>query len=340
MGFDGAGIQRYDLVNSEWLTPWDQTSNALDSDGVTSLALVSNSHILWAGGDFGLAEFDLINGTVLRNWDKGTNSGGLSLSIYDPMHITIHDNILHYAQQQNYQQSRDLIFRVDLTNNTSLSRLDVGDRIGTSGITNSLGMVGDELWVGVTPSQWWTGVGAVVRWNVSNGSWADTLESAGEIERVNAQYLGDCFPLNPADCELWVAYGENYLRRFNANNMTLLGSWDDVEGRIRGMVEWNGDYLFASLNGILRFDPTNTWLTSWTPSNGGMPSSGDEDVYSMKVIGDDLWVGTYAQNGWQTNSDVHTLNGTTGQWSSTAADQGTFLLAILQILQFVLTLYT
>ena len=323
VGFDGAGIQRYDLVNSEWLTPWDQASNALDSDGVTSLALVSNSHILWAGGDFGLAEFDLINGTVLRNWDKGTNSGGLSLSIYDPMHITIHDNILHYAHQQNYQQSRDLIFRVDLTNNTSLSRLDVGDRIGTTGITNSLGMVGDELWVGVTPSQWWTGVGAVVRWNVSNGSWADTLESTGEIERVNAQYLGDCFPLDPADCELWVAYGENYLRRFNANNMTLLGSWDDVEGRIRGMVEWDGDYLFASLNGILRFDPTNnTWLTSWTPSNGGMPSSGDEDVYSMKVIGDDLWVGTYAQNGWQTNSDVHTLNGTTGQWSSTAAGSG------------------
>ena len=77
------------------------------------------------------------------------------------------------------------------------------------------------------------------RWNVSNGSWADTLESTGEIERVNAQYLGDCFPLDPADCELWVAYGENYLRRFNANNMTLLGSWDDVEGRIRGMVDKN-----------------------------------------------------------------------------------------------------
>ena len=323
VGFDGAGIQRYDLVNNDWLTPWDQASNALDSDGVTSLTLISNSHILWAGGDFGLAEFDLINGTVLRNWDRGTNSGGLSLSSYDPMHITIHNNILHYAQQQNYQQSRDLIFRVDLNNNTSLSRLDVGDRIGTSGITNSLGMVGDELWVGVTPSQWWTGVGAVVRWNVSNGSWADTLESTGSIERVNAQYLGDCFPLDPADCELWVAYGENYLRRFNANNMTLLGSWDDVEGRIRGMVEWDGNYLFASLNGILRFDPTNnTWLTSWTPSNGGMPSSGDEDVYSMKVIGDDLWVGTYAQSGWQTNSDVHTLNGTSGQWSSIAAGSG------------------
>ena len=42
----------------------------------------------------------------------------------------------------------------------------------------------------------------------------------------------------------------------------------------------------------------------------------------MKVIGDDLWVGTYAQNGWQTNSDVHTLNGTTGQWSSIAAGSG------------------
>ena len=63
MGFDGAGIQRYDLVNSEWLTPWDQASNALDSDGVTSLALLSNSHILWAGGD--LASQNLISSMVL-----------------------------------------------------------------------------------------------------------------------------------------------------------------------------------------------------------------------------------------------------------------------------------
>ena len=89
--------------------------------------------------------------------------------------------------------------------------------------------------------------------------------------------------------------------------------------------EWlNGmETIFCIFEWYSSFDPTNnSWLTSWTPSNGGMPSSGDEDVYSMKVIGDDLWVGTYAQNGWQTNSDVHTLNGTTGQWSSTAAGSG------------------
>ena len=323
VGFDGVGILRFDLINSTWLTPWDTSSNLIDGNGVTSMVLGPNGNTIWAGGNFGLTEIDLATATVVRDWSKGSNSGGPTLSSYDPMHITIHNGILHYAQQQNYQQSRDLIFRINLTSNTSLSELDVGQRIGTSGITNGLGMVGDELWIGVTPSQWWTGVGAVVRWNVSNASWADTLDSTGSIERVNAQYLGDCFPLDPADCELWVAYGENYLRRFNAANMSLLGSWDDVEGRIRGMVEWDGNYLFASLNGLLRFDPTNdTWLTSWTPSNGGMPSSGDEDVYSMKIIGDDLWVGTYAQSGWQTNSDVHTLNGSTGQWTSIAAGSG------------------
>ena len=323
VGFDGAGIQRYDLVNSDWLSPWDQSSNVIGGDGVTSLALGESGHTLWAGGNFGLAEIDLNTSTVLRDWDKGTNSGGPTLSNWDPMHITIYGGILHYAQQLNYQNSRDLIFRINLSTDTSLSELDVGARIGTSGNTNGMNMVGDELWVGVTPSQWWTGIGAVVRWNVTNGSWADTLDSTGNIERVNAQYLGDCFPLDPADCELWVAYGENYLRRYNAANMTLLGSWDDVDGRIRGMVEFNGEYLFGSLDGLLRFDPTNdTWLTRWNPNNGGMPSSGDEDVYTVEVVGDDLWVGTYAQSGWNTNADIHIKNGTTGQWQSIAAGSG------------------
>ena len=122
VGFDGAGIQRYDLVNSDWLSPWDQNSNLIDGDGVTSLALGESGHTLWAGGNFGLAEIDLNTSTVIRDWNKGSNSGGPTLSNWDPMHITIYGGILHYAQQQNYQNSRDLIFRINLSTDTSRFR--------------------------------------------------------------------------------------------------------------------------------------------------------------------------------------------------------------------------
>ena len=67
--------------------------------------------------------------------------------------------------------------------------------------------------------------------------------------------------------------------------MTLLNQWDDVDGRIRGMVEFQGEYLFASMNGVLRWDPINqTWLSSWLPGDG-LPQDSELDFYSMKVVG-------------------------------------------------------
>ena len=154
--------------------------------------------------------------------------------------------------------------------------------------------MGDELWIGARPSQTWgnNGDGTIVRWNATTETWADNLDTIGNVLRVNARFLGDCFPLDPASCEMWVAYGDNIMRRFQADNMTLLDEWTDIDGPIRGMVEWNGTYLFASMNGVLRWDPINqTWLDSWVEGNG-LPSGISNQLYTMEVIGNNLWIGS------------------------------------------------
>ena len=63
---------------------------------------------------------------------------------------------------------------------------------------------------------------------MTNESWEDDLATIGNVLRVNARFLGECFPLNTSSCELWVAYGNFILRRFNADTMTLLDEWTDV----------------------------------------------------------------------------------------------------------------
>ena len=98
--------------------------------------------------------------------------------------------------------------------------------------------------------------------------------------------------------------------------MTLLDQWNDVDGRIRGMAEFNGEYVFASMNGILRWDPVNeTWLSPWTPSDG-LPSESQEDIYSMKTIGNSLWLssGSYGDGLVMVLYD--------GNWSTWEIDSG------------------
>ena len=92
--------------------------------------------------------------------------------------------------------------------------------------------------------------------------------------------------------------------------MTLLNEWTDIDGPIRGMEEYQGEYIFASMNGILRWNPLNeTWLNPWTPGDG-LPSNTEEEFYSMKVIGNDLWAGNMESNGWNSNAQILRKDGT------------------------------
>ena len=114
---------------------------------------------------------------------------------------------------------------------------------------------------------------------------------------------------------MWVAYGDNILRRFQYSTMTLLDEWSDFPGPVRGMEEFNGEYLFATMEGIYRWNPTNqTFETSWT-ENDGLPNNVEENFFSMEIVGDDLWIASHRQGSWNSNAQILTKNGTTGNWS-------------------------
>ena len=192
---------------------------------------------------------DLYNGSVITQWGRGSNQDGPTLPNYSPAEILIVEDVMYYSPQRaNSWNSRDEVYRINLNNNTSLSEIDAGDRLGFQGVIHGMNSIGDEVWISVVGTSGWGGSGdpgTIVRWNTTSNDWEDDLQTIGDVGRVNAQYLGDCYPLN-GSCELWVAYGDNILRRFSAGNMTLLNQWNDVDGRIRGMVEYQGCLLYTS----------------------------------------------------------------------------------------------
>ena len=321
LGFENLGIARFNLTSGTWLTPWDGSQGILGDDDVTVMIEGRALGTMWAGGDFGLTLIDLVNETTLTQWDRGANQDGPTLPNYSPGEILIVDEVLYYSPQRaNPWNSRDEIARINLDNNTSLQTIDAGQRLGFDGVVHGMNQIGDEVWISVVETSGWGGSGdpgTILRWNSTSEGWMDDLQTIGDVGRVNAQYLGDCFPLN-ASCEMWIAYGENILRRFSASNMTLLDQWDDVDGRIRGMVEYQGEYLFASMNGILRWNPSNeTWQSSWLPGDG-LPSESELDFYTLKVVGDDLW----AASGYGNDGHVMRLSGNNGNWTVWDVDTG------------------
>ena len=319
IGFENTGIGRYNLTSQQWLQTWDGDQGFIDDDDVTVLIPGHIEDTIWAGGDFGLTLIDVVNNNVLIDWNRGFNSGGPTLSNSAPAHVVIVDDILHYSTQRSnsWQQSNDEIFRINLSSNSSESTIDVGQELGWDGKIHSIGQVSEELWIGIRPRQYWNeGDGTIARWNLTNETWEESLSTISSVERVNAQFLGDCFPINASSCELWVAYGDNVMRRFSAQTMTLLDEWTDIPGPIRGIVEYQGDYLFASMDGILRWEPNNeTWLDPWVV-NDGLPSDAEDELYTMITVGDDLWAGSYSGGGFQTNSQIIRKNGTSGNWTT------------------------
>jgi len=326
IGYDGIGILRYDLSVDEWLSPWDSaTSNLLESNGVTAMVQDVNPNRIWVGGDMGLNLIDVVNGTLVEDWDSGSNPGGISLSNQEPAELTIVGDTLYYLQVRfgnNGYSSNDNVYRYDIVNMTQLSTLDVGSSEGSSGLLHGMGAVGDVIHFGMSDTQQWWESGYMVRWNHTSSSWMDSIEANGQVERVNAQFAGDCDP-TPTNCHLYAAYGDTPLHQVDMNG-NLVRSWDTgvLEGPIRGIVTWDGAVLFGTEDGIARYNySSNTWLSDWTENNG-LPNNVEDSVFSMKVIGDDLWVGTMLTSGWNRNSKILQLNGTTGQWTVHDAGSG------------------
>ncbi|MDE0708568.1 MAG: hypothetical protein OSB33_06430, partial [Candidatus Poseidoniales archaeon] len=326
IGYDGIGILRYDLTTDEWLSPWDSaTSTLLESNGVTAMIQDINPNRMWVGGDMGLNLIDVVNGTLEEDWDSGTNSGGITLSAQEPGELVIVGDTLYYMQVRfgnNGYSSNDYVYRYNIVNMTQLDTLDVGASEGSTAIVHGMGAVGDIIHFGISDTQNWWESGHMVRWNHTSDSWMNSIEASGQVERVNAQFAGDCDP-TPTNCHLYAAYGNTPLHQIDMNG-NLVRSWDDsvLEGPIRGIVTWDGAVLFGTEDGIARYNYTNnSWLSEWTENNG-LPNNVEEAVYSMDVIGDDLWVATMATNGWNRESKLLQLNGTSGQWTVHDAGSG------------------
>ena len=319
IGYDGVGILRYDLTTDEWLSPWDAVNtNLIESNGVTAMVRDVNPNRIWVGGDMGLNLIDVVNQTLDEDWDAGSNPGGISLSNQEPAELVIVGSTLYYLQVRfgnNGYSSNDFVYRYDIVNMTQQSTLDVGATEGSSAIVHGMGAVGDIIHFGMSDTQtWWEG-GYMVRWNHSSSSWLDSIEASGQVERVNARFAGDCDP-TPTNCHLYAAYGDTPLHQVDMNG-NLVRSWDNslIEGPIRGIVTWDGTVLFGTEDGVARYNySSNTWLSEWT-ENSGLPNNVEDAVYSMEVIGDDLWVSTMSTSGWNRNSKLLQLNGTSGQWT-------------------------
>lgn len=318
IGLNGMGVARYDRINDVWLQEWDSSNsnNLVTDNDVTTLIPDRLPHRIWIGGDFGLRLIDLVNETVEETFSRANGQNA-------PGELVIIGNVLYYSEARAGTQSNDNIYRYDIDNMTALSSLDAGQQISQSGLVYGIGEGPDGmLWIGVTPSGWWgLDAGSVVRWDHANDTWGNALDATGSILRVNSVYAGECEPLNTSACHIFASYGEKVHRHFDYNG-NLLNEWDDtvLQGPIRSIDLYQGLIHFATYDGIARYDMYNdTWATTLTADNGGLPANSEDTIFDIEIVGDDLWYTTMANNGWNRNSRIFQYNGTTQTWSSWTA---------------------
>ena len=320
IALNGLGVARYDRINDVWLQEWDSSNsnNLISDDDVTMLIPDRQAHRIWVGGDFGLRLIDLDNASLIQSFSRVSGQNA-------PGELVIIGDVLYYSEERSGTASNDNIYRYNLTTMTTMTTLDAGTRINDSGVVYGIGEGPDGmLWIGVAPSGWWgLDAGEIARYDHVNDTWANNIGATGSILRVNSVYAGECEPLNTTWCHIFASYGEKVHRQFDYNG-NLLNEWDDsvIQGPIRSIDMYQGVIHFATYDGIARYDMYNdTWLTTWT-SGSGLPSNSEDTIYDIEIVGDDLWYTTMANSGWNRNSRIFRLNGTTLQWTTWEAGSG------------------
>ena len=311
VALDGMGIARYDMNTGNWLDMWtDGAGGLLDTDGITSMAADRLPNRMWIGGDDGFQLLDIVNETELYDIEK---SSSLFSGNGDPIEIVISGNVLYYISYYNYG---DNVHRIDLDNLSGLTSLDSGTQAGLSGnsYVYGIGLVNGILNIGV--SQWGDGDGAVVRYDTITKQWTTTWEPTGSVERVTTYESN-------ASGNFWVVWGEVSINEYAANG-TLLNSWDNgIEWPVREIIEYDGELLFATAEGVARYDEGNSqWLSTWTPGNG-LPSNAQEQIFDLFADGPELWVGSASTNWWGNvqNPRISLLDAN-GSWSNWNGGQG------------------
>jgi len=311
VGLYNMGVARFNLTTSEWLPMWvDGSGGLLDTDQITSIAADTNPNRIWVGGTDGFQCLDWVNGTEEIDIEK---SSSIFTGNGDPVEIIIDNGILHYIPTY---YSGDNVHRIDITTLTKLSSLDAGQQAGISGYIHGFGIVGGNLAIGVGPSWNSDAQGAVALWNLSTQSWESNWDVTGSVERVEIY--------ESSSGDFWVAWGSVFLRRYDSSGQ-ITGEWDDtvIDFPVREILEYDGELLFGTQDGIARYNETNgQWLSTWTPGSG-MPSSSEEIVMDLYVEGSDLWVGTAGSNWWGNPQDPMILRlDSSATWNTWDGGQG------------------
>ena len=313
IGTEGLGVLRYDIANNQWLTPFTEDNGVLDggNDDVMGLVADIRPNLLWVGGDDG---FQLINVTTGGEAYDIERSSSLYNAASAPHDMLIHNNILYY----HARTTSDEVSRLDVANLTALSNLDIGAQVGENGgdIVN-MEMSGDTLMVSVVSGQWWNsdGSGGIARWNTTTSSWEANILPTGSIDRVTAY--------ESSNGNTWVSWGELKLELYDSNQ-NFVNAWTNFEFPIRGIVEHNGETLFATEDGVARYNEiTNTWNTTWDAGNG-LPSNAGDIFYELWTDGTHLVVGGADFNRFgQFEEGIISHRNGAGAWTSYPADSYT-----------------
>ncbi|MGA0352162.1 MAG: hypothetical protein ACO3NY_00760 [Poseidonia sp.] len=310
IGTEGLGVLRYNITSNQWLVPFTEDNGVLDggNDDVTGLVADIRPNLLWVGGDDG---FQLINVTTGGEAYDIERSSSLYNANGAPRDMLIHNNILYY----HAGTSSDEVSRLDVANLTDPSNLDIGARVGENGgDIVSMEMSGDTLMVSVVSGQWWNsdGSGGIARWNTTTSTWEENILPTGSIDRVTTY--------ESSNGNTWVSWGELKLELYDSNQ-NLVNEWTTFELPIRGIVEHNGETLFATEGGVARYNEnTNTWNTTWYAGNG-LPSNAGDIFYELWTDGTHLVVGgaDFTNFGQFREGIISHRNGA-GAWTSYPAD--------------------
>ncbi len=306
IGLTGIGVARWDITNSQWLTTWTD-DNVLDNGNevVTGIVADIRQGYVWIGGQDGFQLLGTANGTEFYDIEK---SNSLYSGNGNPYDLTMYGYTMYYHQGT----SSDSIYGIDVANFTAITPLDAGQRIGENGgDVVGLEIIGDTLLASVVSGQWWNqdGSGGIVQYDLPSSTWNTSVLPSGQVDRVTA--------FESSSGHTWISWGDIGLEVYSPSG-TKLGFWDNLEFPIREIVEYDGLILFATEDGVERFNETSfSWQSTWTAGNG-LPSNMGDWVGELWTDGNHLVVGSATFTGWGgfQRGVVGHLDGSSTTWST------------------------
>ena len=299
VGLNGIGIARYEISTNSWLPTWTEYSNSpsgnaiLDpgNQDVTGLVADINPNQLWIGGEDGFQLIDVTTGAEVYDIEKNDD---LYLGNGEPYQMVIYNDVMYYHQGDDSNS----VYRIDVANFQELSNIDAGIQLDdNSGPAWGMGLVDGIIMASVASNDgfpdYYDGQGGIAQWDVANDDWGENIEPSGQVDRVTAY--------ESSNGDMWVSWGELRLDLYDSSG-NFVDSWNDDDGLnfpIREIIEYNNEVLFATEDGVARYDRVNdAWLSTWEENNG-LPGNSGSEFYELWTNGVDLVLGGGDGQSWQ-----------------------------------------